>query len=87
MTYPENTINSQILSFQIFMNVPVGHCYLPVCLLKLFSLVWVLSLFLSAFPLLSPFTYFIVYFWFSMGAFLVGCFLFVDYDRMVFIQL
>lgn len=31
----------------------VSHGYFPVCLLKLFSLVWVLSLFLSAFSLPS----------------------------------
>lgn len=52
----------------------MSHVYLPVCLLKLFSLVWVVSLFLFAFSLPSLHILHCL--------FLVGGFLFVGYDRM-----
>lgn len=76
LRWPGNVISVLIQSKPLVIFIkPVSHGYLLVCL---FSLVWVVSLFLPS--LSPPPTYSTVCFWFSMGANLIGYFLFVDYN-------
>lgn len=61
----------------------MSHGFLPVCLLKLFTLVWVVSLFLSALSLPLLYILHCLFFGLQRGLFWLDVFSFVGSDRMV----